>query len=145
MLVRQLTALFAAPLCPPCLLAPEGLLCYLTPDALRQLFASIGRSSAAGSRLMYDFMHLSTVSGAVWHPGWEAAALALGNRGERLRSCINEHPEAVQELMGLFGFTATAVLTAGDMIGRYLPHVQNSRRVVPVIPPYFGYVSAQKL
>jgi O-methyltransferase involved in polyketide biosynthesis len=49
----------------------EGLVYYLPPAAFQQQLESISTNAAMGSRLFFDFLHLSTLSGENWHPGFE--------------------------------------------------------------------------
>lgn len=49
----------------------EGLTYYLPPDAFKQQLQCISDCAVVGSRLYFDFLHLSTLSGEKWHPGFE--------------------------------------------------------------------------
>lgn len=103
----------------------------------------MGQISAPGSRLMLDFVHLSSLSGSVWHPGLESSCIAVANKGESWKSGFDERPEAVGALMQLFGFDSVELLTARDMVERFAPGAPY-RSHPPSIPPYFGYIAAGK-
>lgn len=122
----------------------EGLVYYLPPAAVQQLFTCIAEGSVPGSRLMIDFLNLSTLDGRKWHPGFETMMVSVWNKGEVMRSGIEEDPAAVGELLQGFGFQTREVLTAKDLVGRYMPHAE-WRDKPPTVAPYFGYLSAQKL
>lgn len=128
-----------------CLLwfAAEGLLYYLPPAAIQQLLTCISASAAPGSRLLFDFLHLSTLLGEVWHPGFETLMLSVWNKGEVMYSGIDERPQRMQRLLQLFGFKLRELLQVRDVVQRYMPHVQY-RANPPTVCPYFGYLSAEK-
>jgi O-methyltransferase involved in polyketide biosynthesis len=117
---------------------------YLPAGAVQQLLSCIESISAPKSRVMMDFLHLSSLSGATWHPGFETLWISVLNKGERMHSGIDERPAAVAALMSKFGFHTHIVLTAKDLVKHYMPHVQY-RGVPPTVSPYFGYLSAEKL
>jgi O-methyltransferase involved in polyketide biosynthesis len=125
-------------------LLAEGLVYYLPPSAVQQMLSCIGSISAPGSRVMMDFLHMSSLSGSVWHPGFETLWISVLNKGERMHSGIDERPAAVEALMRKFGFHTHIVLTAADLVKHYMPHVQYSAKP-PTVSPYFGYLSAEKL
>lgn len=133
-----------APVCVFSLCATEGLVYYLPPCAVQQLLNCISSSSAPGSRLMMDFLHLSSLSGKVWHPGFETLWLSVFNKGERMYSGIDERPAAAEALMRQFSFHTHIVLTAQDLVQHYMPHLRY-RSIPPTVSPYFGYLSAEKL
>jgi O-methyltransferase involved in polyketide biosynthesis len=116
---------------------------YLPPAAVQQLLTCISNSSAPGSRVMFDFLNLSTVSGTVWHPGFETLMISVWNKGERMYNGIDERPEAVAKLLSLFGFGSCCVSGAKSMVKRYMPHAEYCSRP-PTVSPYFSYVSAEK-
>jgi O-methyltransferase involved in polyketide biosynthesis len=125
--------------------AAEGLVYYLPPCAVQQLLSCIEHISAPKSRIMMDFLHLSSLSGAVWHPGFESLWISVFNKGEIMHSGIDERPAAVEALMRKFGFHTHVVLTGRDLVGHYMPHVQYKSMPGPTVSPYFGYLSAEKL
>jgi O-methyltransferase involved in polyketide biosynthesis len=137
------TGLRTAALLPWFPAASEGLVYYLPPAAVQQLLTCISSSSARGSRVMFDFLNLSTFSGNVWHPGFETLLLSVWNKGERMYNGIDERPEAVQKLLSLFGFGNCCVQGARNMVKRYMPHVEYHSKP-PTVSPYFSYVSAEK-
>jgi O-methyltransferase involved in polyketide biosynthesis len=122
----------------------EGLVYYLPAGAVHQLLSCISSISTSGSRLMLDFLHLSTLSGAVWNPGFETLMFSVWNKGEVMYSGIDERPESVKALLQLFSFKTHAVLRARDLVKRYLPH-KWYRSAPPIVSPYFGYLAAEKL
>eukprot|EP00775_Hariotina_reticulata_P003817 gene3817-4075_t len=122
----------------------EGLVYYLPAGAVRQALSCVSSIAPRGSRLMFDFLHLSTLSGAVWHPGFETLMFSVWNKGEVMYSGIDERPEAVKALLQLFNFKTQAVLGARDLVKRYLPH-KSYRSSPPIVSPYFGYIAAEKL
>uniref|UniRef100_A0A383WF02 S-adenosyl-L-methionine-dependent methyltransferase n=1 Tax=Tetradesmus obliquus TaxID=3088 RepID=A0A383WF02_TETOB len=126
------------------LFTAEGLLYYLPPAAVQQLLTCVSTISAPGSRVMFDFLNLSTLSGEVWNPGFETLMLSVWNKGEVMYSGIDERPEAVEKLLRLFGFHTHEVLSARDMVKRYMPHVQWGTHP-PTVSPYFSYVCGEKL
>jgi O-methyltransferase involved in polyketide biosynthesis len=123
----------------------EGLVYYLPAGAVQQLLSCIENNSAPKSRIMMDFLHLSSLSGATWHPGFESLWISVFNKGEIMHSGIDERPAAVYALMRMFGFHTHTVLTGRDLVKQYMPHVQYKSRPGPTVSPYFGYVSAEKL
>ncbi|WIA41967.1 hypothetical protein OEZ86_009270 [Tetradesmus obliquus] len=125
------------------LFTAEGLVYYLPPAAVQQLLTCVSSSSAPGSRLMFDFLNLSTVRGDVWHPGFETLQISVYNKGERMYNGIDERPQAVRRLLSLFGFGGCCVSGAQSMVKRYMPHEQYCSRP-PTVSPYFSYVSAVK-
>lgn len=118
---------------------------YLPPGAVRQLLSCIESISAPKSRIMMDFLHLSSLLGTTWHPGFETLWLSVLNKGERMYSGMDERPEAVEALMRMFGFHTHIVLTGHDLVEHYMPHVQYRATPGPTVSPYFGYLSAEKL
>eukprot|EP00878_Enallax_costatus_P004256 GHUV01004486.1.p1 GENE.GHUV01004486.1~~GHUV01004486.1.p1 ORF type:complete len:442 (+),score=110.56 GHUV01004486.1:1220-2545(+) len=127
----------------PTFFTAEGLIYYLPPTAVQQLLTCISNISAPGSHLMMDFLHLSTLKGDVWHPGFETLMLSVWNKGETMYSGIDDRPEAIEKLLRLFGFKMQAVLTARDLVKLYMPH-QKYRAKPPTVSPYFGYIAAVK-
>lgn len=91
-----------------------------------------------------DFLHMTSLSGEVWHPGFETLWISVFNKGERMYSGIDERPAAVAALMQKFGFLTKTVLTARDLVEHYMPHVQY-KTAPATVSPFFGYLSAQKL
>jgi O-methyltransferase involved in polyketide biosynthesis len=126
------------------LLLAEGLVYYLPPAAVQQLLRCISSISAPGSRLQMDFLHLSALSGSKWNPGFETLWISVLNKGEQMHSGIDERPAAVQALMSKFGFHTYSVKTAADLVKEYMPHVEYKAKP-PIVSPYFGYLSAEKL
>jgi O-methyltransferase involved in polyketide biosynthesis len=125
--------------------AAEGLVYYLPACAVQQLLSSIQSVSAPKSRIVMDFVHLSALSGSVWHPGFETLWLAFFNKGERIISGIDERPAAAAALTRLFGFQTDAVLTSRDLTEKYMPHVQYRATPGATVIPYYGCMSAEKL
>jgi hypothetical protein len=68
----------------------------------------------------------------------------VANKGEVMYNGIDERPEAVAALLAMFGYEARSVLTARDLVRTYMPH-RSYRGAPPVVSPYFGYFSAEKL
>lgn len=118
---------------------------YLPAGAVHQLLSCIENISVPKSRITMDFLHLSSLSGSVWHPGFETLWLAVFNKGERMLSGIDERPAAVEALMRKFGFHTHIVLTGRNLVKHYMPHVQYKATPGPTVSPYFGYLSAEKL
>lgn len=59
----------------------EGLIYYLPPAALQQLLSDISASCVAGSRLQFDFLHLSVLRGKKWMPGFDTLSLVSAKTG----------------------------------------------------------------
>lgn len=92
---------------------------------------------------MLDFLHLSALRGDVWNPGFETLMLSVYNKGETMYSGLDERPECIEKLLQLFGFHTQEVLTARNMVKKYMPHTQY-RANPPTVSPYFGYLAAVK-
>lgn len=120
----------------------EGLIYYLPPAAVQQLLTCISTISAPGSRVMLDFLHLDTLAGNVWHPGFETLMLAVQNKGETMYSGIDHRSEKVDELVRQFGLQTRELLHVRDMVKRYMPH-KDYRADPPTVSPYFSYLSAE--
>ena len=94
---------------------------------------------------MTDFLHLSCLSGHVWNPGFETLLVSVWNKGETMYSGIDERPAAIAALLARYGFGPRELLTAQDMVARYMPHVEYRGRPKATVSPYFGYFSAVKM
>lgn len=123
----------------------EGLVYYLPATAVQQLLSCIQAVSALKSRITMDFLHLSTLSGSVWHPGFDTLWMAVFCKRERMYSGIDERPAAVAALMQKFGFNVQEVLTGRDLVKQYMPHLKYRAAPKPTVAPYFGYVTAEKV
>ena len=71
----------------------QGLVYYLPPAAFKRLLASVGALAPAGSRLLFDFLHLATLAGERFHPGFETLMVSVWNKGEPFLSGVDERPE----------------------------------------------------
>lgn len=87
----------------------EGLLCYLTEEAVGTLLERVGTLSAPGSELACDFL-----SSAFIEPGANCTSGWLAERGAALRSGTDE-PEL---FLGRHGWHATAVQALSDLRAR---------------------------
>ena len=108
------------------------------------MLACVGANAAPGSRLAFDFLHLSTLRGDAWHPGFETLMTAVRDKGEPILSGVTEAPAAMAALLRPFGFRVTHQLGARALAARYLPYLK-WRDAPPPLAPYFSYVSAEKV
>jgi len=122
----------------------EGLVYYLPPLAFKRQLTCISETAVVGSRLYFDFLHLSTLSGDKFHPGFETLMVSVWNKGEHMYSGVDERPEAINCLLKKFGFKLTEALDAKAIQGRYLTHLEWKDNQPPV-SPYFGYIAAEKI
>eukprot|EP00879_Flechtneria_rotunda_P000635 GHRR01000748.1.p1 GENE.GHRR01000748.1~~GHRR01000748.1.p1 ORF type:complete len:385 (+),score=106.17 GHRR01000748.1:472-1626(+) len=65
----------------------EGLIYYLPPAAVKQQLTSISETAVAGSRLFFDYLHLQTVAGDVFNPGFETM-MVVGYRPIAALNCM---------------------------------------------------------
>lgn len=122
----------------------EGLVYYLPPAAFKSLLAAISELSVVGSRLYLDFINLSTMSGEVFHTGFETLMVSVWNKGEYMLSGVDERKEAARALLKKFGFRLHELVDAKGLAARYLPHLPWGSHPPP-LPPYFGYMSGEKV
>ena len=122
----------------------EGLVYYLPPAAFKRQLTCISETAVVGSRLFFDFLHLSTLSGEVFHPGFETLMVSVWNKGETMYSGVDERPEAINCLLRKFGFKLSETLDAKQIQKRYLPHLEWKDNKPPV-SVFFGYIAAEKI
>lgn len=122
----------------------EGLVYYLKPTAVKGLLESISALSAKGSRLQFDFVRLSTLTGDNFNPGFDTMRLSVFNKGERFRSGINHRPEALEVLVHMFGFRLVAAPTAKEQCEKYLKR-EFKKRPGATLQPSYGYVTGERV
>jgi len=123
----------------------EGLVYYLPAAAFKQQLTAITETAVVGSRLFFDFIHLDAMSAETYQPGFETLWLSTWNKGEPMFSGIDANPAAIRSLLKKFGFRLYEVLTAKEITERFHPHVTSWNSASPHVPPYFGYIAAEKV
>ncbi|GBF98456.1 S-adenosyl-L-methionine-dependent methyltransferase [Raphidocelis subcapitata] len=121
----------------------EGLVYYLPPVAFKSLLSALAETAAVGSRLYFDFINLSTMSGDVFHPGFETLMVSVWNKGEYFLSGLDEREQCVRAVLKKFGFRLHELVDAKALAARYLSHLEWKDKAPP-LPPYFGYIAGEK-
>ncbi len=129
----------------PCPLAlSAGLTWYLPPAAVRALLGSVFACAAPGSRLCFDFMHLSAVLGTRYYPGFETAAIQLQQSHDPIVSALDEDPRALQELLMPYGMQVQQLMSARQAAERYMPG-KPWRARKPRVAPFWSFLAAERL
>lgn len=69
----------------------------------------------------------------------------MWNKGETMYSGVDPRPECIQALLKQFGFSLFEAIDAKQISARFHPHVQHWRWWYPHVPPFFGYIAAEKV
>lgn len=142
----------------PTLFTVEGLIYYLPTAAVRQLFASLLRVAAPGSRVAFDFLHKQVLEGSVpLPPAYKVTAQSVANKGEPFISGIDNNKEALAAFMAGIGSSAAApaaaaagtpqqqqhrefklvqFMTPQEMAAAQLPHLQWDDKLPPMLSFY---------
>jgi len=123
----------------------EGLVYYLPAAAFKQQLTAITETAVVGSRLFFDFIHLDAMSAESYQPGFETLWLSTWNKGEPMYSGIDANPAAIRSMLKKFGFRLYEVIGAKEITERFHPHVTKWNKASPHVPPYFGYIAAEKV
>jgi methyltransferase (TIGR00027 family) len=106
----------------------EGVTYYLAPAAVDGVLASIARSSAAGSSIVFDYVTQAFFDGD--HAGYGAAQLAAGWR--RLGNVHHSGVADVAALVAAHGFRVEGEITPGELEKRYLEGLPGARAWGPM-------------
>jgi hypothetical protein len=74
-----------------------------------------------------------------------AAPQSVWNKGETMYCGIDPNPDAIRALLKKFGFRLYEVIGGKEITARFHPHVTKWNPMSPHVPPYFGYIAAEKV
>ena len=103
---------------------------YLTAEAVDGTLAFIARNSAAGSLLVFDYIHASALSAREKRGEIERMERARKFTGERLTFGIEEG--RIGEFLRERGFDRITIVTAADLHRKYFTGANRSRCVAPI-------------
>lgn len=95
----------------------EGLLMYLTSEAVAQTFAFLGRSSAPGSRVAFDFVWAGVAQRPGDYHGGEEIVRRVGRAGEPWSFFLEE--QGLRELLAGSGFSLEDLADSEELERRY--------------------------
>jgi methyltransferase (TIGR00027 family) len=108
----------------------EGVVYYLTAEAVDQTLAFVRNHSGAGSSIIFDYLYASALRTA--HKRGEIARMQRTQRytGEGLNFTIEEGQ--IEEFLGRRGYTHIHNVTSEDLHARYFTGVNQARVIAPV-------------
>jgi methyltransferase (TIGR00027 family) len=108
----------------------EGVVHYLTPEAVDQTLDFIARNSCSGSRIIFDYLYLSALTTA--HKRREIVRMQRASKvtGEGITFGIEEGK--VEEFLTKRGFTQVHNVTSEDLKNAYFKGVNQARAIAPV-------------
>lgn len=108
----------------------EGVIEYLTPEAVDRTLAFVTNRSGAGSSIIFDYVYASVIEGRVKRG--EAASMARSSRftGEGLVFGIEEG--TIEEFLSQRGFHQVQNATSRELDRLYLTGANQGRHVAPV-------------
>jgi len=108
----------------------EGVVHYITAEAVDRTLAFVSRNSAPGSSIIYDYLYSSALTAS--HKRGEIIRMQRAQRytGEALNFGIEEGK--VEEFLSARGFIQITNVTSEDLKRRYFTGLNQSRTIAPV-------------
>eukprot|EP00798_Chlamydomonas_sp_ICE-L_P020711 gene20711-27521_t len=107
-------------------------------DPTQPTLFTIEGIAAKGSRITFDFMHITAINGEKKYAGFNTTAKAVANKGEPYLFGLPDSPEGVQTFVAPHGFRLQQ-----DMTTLMLPHVKWDEKVPP-IASFYSYAVVTK-
>lgn len=108
----------------------EGLVYYLTPEAVDSTLAFVANHSGAGSRIIFDYLYAAVLEGRVRRGEASSMRRYRGLTGEGWHFAIEEGH--VDEFLSRRGFDHIQNVTSDDLHRMYFTGVNARRTIAPV-------------
>ncbi len=109
----------------------EGVVMYLTPEAVDNTLGFIRKNSGSGSWIVFDYIPASVVEGADAPVEGRVLKKDVAQKGEKLMFAIE--PDSIEEFLLRRGFINIKNLNAQDLRDRYFKGVNTDRKISRVL------------